>query len=157
MSVSEDEGIIWKVDYDTSPADAKLAMLAGDISRVEGERQKVEVAVTRTTQSSYGMFHAVTSSFQSMVGLFSDALTPLQQALLNAVFAAVDVMTAIATSQYTNPYTVAIGISMTIASAALGIAGAALAQQGMNAAKGSIDEAAHYFQAFGGMLGGFLA
>jgi len=110
--------------------------------------ERIKDAVDQTTDyvlksefAAYRTMDRVLGTMHSLIGLFSTALDPVTQALLNGIFAAVEGLMAIASAQYSNPWTVAFAIATTAASITLNITGAALVQAKMDAAAGDLRQA----------------
>lgn len=126
-----------------------------ELVQVDEERQEVDHRVQESSFANYAMIHTTIGAFRGMISMFGDALSPIQQGIINAVLTVVDVTFAIATSQYSNPYTFWIGIAMSAAATTLSLAGAIMAEQGMDNARGALQTANQLVGTFGGMARGF--
>lgn len=148
--------------------EARLAAVEGQVGKsvptltrtledVDLKRKEVDTSVQRSVSSDYAMLHSIVSAARGAVSVFSDILSPIQEALLNAMWTAVDVGIAIATAQYSNPYTFWIGVVMTAASTTLSIMGAIAIEQGMTTAHTELGNAQGMLNLVSGMVGGYHA
>ena len=81
------------------------------------------------------------TAFYGLISVFSSSLGPLKSAILNGILSACEALYAIASAQYSNPWTLAFAISTTAASITLSIVGAAQTEANMQDAQRSTQEA----------------
>ena len=126
------------------------------IKEIKVKLDEVDRAVMTSKYVSFRTFTQITGLIRGLIHSFHGMLTPLQNALINALFACVEMLAAIATSQYSNPYTLAFAIATTAASVTLSIVGAAQVEQGMNEARQQTMTAQHLLNTVSSTIGGFL-